>query len=212
MRYTTRDGITLEVGRVDRRRLDALNVPAPTPPVRAVETWGGVVEHVPVEDDPVYQRELYRWQVHTFRAQLRVLATALTVDFTAAQQAQLAALAALEIADGDPVADYMRFMLSPHDQRMIIAEIFYQSTVSVRGISEALQLHNYTWRDRPVFDWPVNYTPGKRCDLGLQMHSALRSNLTWAQFCALSGPEQSELVAFWILEDRLAWLGAANAN
>jgi len=160
----------------------------------------------------VYQAVLYRFRVTMFRAQMRVIASAIHAAFTPTQREKLAALNAIGISTGDLHADYLRFGMCAADQNAVIAEIFYQSTVTGRGINEALQRLNYTWRNKPVLDWAVGYTHGTRGDLGVQMRAALRSNLTWAQFCALPGTEQSDLVVFWILEDRLAWLGESNAN
>jgi len=211
MRYVTRDGIVLEIGRVERRRLDAVNLPAPIPPTRNVETWGGLVEQMPVYDDPGYQTALYEWRVNIWREQIGVIAAALDYELTAEKQSELDALRALGIGNGS-VADYLRFMVSEVDQAAIVELVLYQSTVTPRGIAEAEQRLDYTWRGKPVGTWAVGYTYGKRGSLGVDMRAALRSGLTWTQFCELPGPEQSALVAFWILEERLSWLADNNAN
>ena len=211
VRYTTRDGITLEVGRVERRLLDAVALPPPTPPTRAVEAWGGIVEHVRNYDDPGYRRTLHRWRVTIWRAQLHILAAALTFTLPESSRVALDALRAIGMGDGTD-ADYLRFCVCEADQDALVELVLYHSTVTTRGVDEAAQRLGYTWRDKPVLTWAVGYTHGQRGQLGVDMRAAVRSHLSWLEFCDLPGPEQSALVAFWMLEERLNWLAEHNAN
>jgi len=205
MRYVTRAGVVLEIGRVDRRALDALHVPEPTPPTRPVETWGGVVENVPDRQNSAYQQVLYEWRVTVWRTQLRAIAPALTVALDAAQRQHLDALRAIGLGDGTP-SDFLRLLVDTPDQAAIVEAVYYQSTVTARGIAEAAERLAYTWRGRPLQTWAVGYTHGQRGALAVDMQAAFRSGLTWTQFCDLDGPTQSAHVAFWNLEDKLNWL------
>jgi hypothetical protein len=203
MEYVTRAGIPISVGRVDRRLLDAIVLPEPQPPVRQVETWGGVTESVPVYTDPAYERAMQGWHSRLWRESLDVIALALS--FTIPENNDLAALAAIGLARGTP-ADYLRLSICAADQIALVAAVYYQSTVTQRGIAEAAQRFNYTWRDKPLEAWTIGYSYGKRGALAVDYRAAVRSGMTWPQFCALPGPEQSTCVAFWMLEDRLNWL------
>ena len=205
MEYTTRDEIRLEVGRVERRLLDAVHIPEPVPPSRVVETWGGVEEEIPDYKDKTYRRRLHDWHAKVWRARLHTISGALTFELNAEQRAELEAIRAIGLGDGTDT-DYLRFMLSEYDQSMLVEIILYQSTVTPRGINEAVNRLDYTWRDKPVLVWAASYTPGRRGELGVDMRAAFRSGLTWEHFCAMPGPEQSQHVAFWMLEDKLMWL------
>ena len=203
MRYTTRAGLVLDIGRIDRRLLDALAVPEPQPPTRPVETWGGLVEQVPVYADPSYRRAIQKWRTTVWRKKLKVISTALSFDLPANND--MAALQAIGLAQNTH-ADYLRLNVCAADQVSIVDEIYYQSTVTARGIAEAAERFNYTWRDKPLEAWAVGYSPGKRGILAVDYRASMRSGMTWPQFCELTGPEQSAIVAFWNLEDRLSWL------
>ena len=203
MEYITRDGLRIEVGRVNRRLLDAIAIPEPQPPLRDVETWGGLVERVPVYDDAGYKRQLQQWRTQTWRANLNVITPGLT--FTIPDRAELDALQSIGLGTGTP-ADHLRFRVGAYDQERLVALIYYLSTVTVQGIREAEQRFAYKWRDKPLSAWTVGLSYGQRGPLAVDYRAAIRAGMSWAQFCALSGPEQSELVAFWSLEDRLNWL------
>lgn len=211
MEYVTRDGVILTVGRVDRRRLDAAYIPAPVPPTRIVEAWGGIKEELPDWKNRDYQKRLHDWRVTLWRDHLRIIADALAFTLNAEQQVPLEAVRAIGLGDGTN-ADYLRFCVSEHDQTQIVELLLYLSTVTERGVREATARLDYTWRGKPLDNWNVGYTHGKRGSLAVDMRAAIRSGLTWGQFCELTGPEQSTLVAFWGLEDRLHWLAENNAN
>jgi hypothetical protein len=171
-----------------------------------------VVEQVPVYDEPGYRTALRQWRGAIWRAQLDIIADGLTFTLSDAVQAELAAVRAIGMRCDGTDRDYLRFCVGKADQIALVEAVYYASTVTPQGIAEAAQRLDYTWRGKPVTAWAVGYTHGKRGDLGVDMRAALRSHLTWAQFCALPGPEQSTLVAFWLLEERLSWLAENNAN
>lgn len=205
MRYVTRDGVEIEVGRVDRRRLDRISLPEPAPPTHSVETWGGIVEQVPDYNNASYIRSFHKWRTNTLRENLKVIIDALEFAIPDSFLEEQKALNAIGIGDGTK-ADYLRHGINERDQVNIIALVHYQSTVTVRGVVEAEKSLNYTWRGKPLSSWSIGYSYGKRGQLGVDIHTALRSGLRWSEFCELSGQEQSQLVAFWNLEDSLQWL------
>jgi hypothetical protein len=169
-----------------------------------------VVEEIPDYKNAEYQQALYNWRVQIWREQLRAIAAAITFSLTSEARQKLEALQAIGMGTGTD-ADFLRFCVCEADQAAIVEAVYYQSTVTQRGIAEAEERLNYTWRDKPLSIWTVGYTYGKRGALAVDMRAAFRSGLTWQQFCALSGQEQSLLVAFWSLEERLNWL-SSNGN
>jgi len=203
MQFVTRDGLHIEVGRVRRELLDNLNIPEPVPPLRDVETWGGVVEKVPVLDDLHYLRSLRLWRTRLWKDSFSIIAQALT--YTVPEGIDLDGLREIGLGIGAP-ADYLRYGTCAIEQNQLIELVYYHSTVTQRGISEAEARFGYTWRDQPLSAWSVGYSHGKRGDIAVDFRAALRSGMAWAQFCELTGQKQSEYVAFWNLEDRLVWL------
>jgi len=211
MEYVTRDGVRIEVGRVLRRFLDAIHIPAPVPPSRVVETWGGLAEDVPDYQDAGYQAQLFEYRLAMWRAHLDIIVDVVNFQLPEAQCERLAALQAIGVGDGTPKS-YLRYGLAQDDQNAIVALVLYQSTVTQRGIDEAAARFAYKWRGKPLLTWYVPSSHGERGQLALEWRAAIRSGLTWAQFCTLPGPEQSQHVAFWLLEDKLAYLLQSQAN
>jgi len=205
MEYTARDGVVITVGRVDRRQLDAVYLPQPQPPLREVETWGGITEKIPVYDDPVYAASLFQWRLRIWREQLAIIAAAVELPddtriagVTEALRHVWPRLSAKQV--------YLEQVLDNDDRARIVEEILYRSTVTVRGVTEATERFGYTWRDKPLLTWHAAVSHGARGQLGVEWRAAIRSGLTWTQFCALDGREQSAHVAFWMLEDKLHYL------
>jgi hypothetical protein len=171
--------------------------------MRNVETCGGVIEQVPVYDDPAYTRALRQWRINVWRDSLSVIAGGLNFDIP--EHANLEALKQIGMGNATR-ADYLRFNVVSSDQEALVEAVYYLSTVTAQGIREAEARFGYTWRDKPLSAWTVGYSYGKRGALAVDYRAAMRSRLPWPEFCALTGPEQSEIVAFWNLEDRLNWL------
>jgi len=209
MELVTQTGATIKIGRVERRALDALDVPRPQPPLRIVETWGEITEQVPVLDDVDYQQRLGDWRQRIFLEQWQLIVPAL--EISGIDMAEAVALHAAGIGDGSP-SDALHYTLTYAEQKHIIAAVYYQSTVTARGIIEAEARFGYTWHGQPLSSWSVGYTPGARGQLAADWRAAFRSQLSWSEFCAIPGPEQSAHVAFWALEDRLAYLVGTYGN
>ncbi len=205
MNFVTREGHALQLERVDRRLLDALVLPAPQPPTRQVETWGGLLEAAPIHDDPDYQAQLFQHKLKLYNAQLNILAGGVTLP--PVLQQQFAALQAVIPARGLPAAVVaLRYILNVPDRTAVVEELLYLSTVTIRGIQEAQARLNYSWRGKPLRMWGVGASPGRRGQLAIDFTAAVRSGLTWSQFCQLPGAEQSLHVAYWDAENRLNYL------
>jgi hypothetical protein len=206
MRYTTRDGVAIEVGRVDRRCLDAIALPEPVPPTRKVETWGGEFEDVPVFDDPAYKAALLEYQLKLCREQTTVIAGGIAIENIEEARAAVVAIQEIFGAQPDIKTAYLRYCANDYDRAFIVGLVLYQSTVTNRGIAEACTRFAYKWHEKPLEAWGVPKSYGERGKLAVEWRAANRSGLTWEQFCALSGQEQSAHVAFWMLEDKLSYL------
>jgi len=206
MEYTTRDGIRLEVGRVERRLLDAVHIPEPVPPSRVVETWGGVEEEIPDRADPGYRIRLFDYHLHLGRELLDVLAQGLTIIDTDLARGRVAALEQVIGIQADLTTALLRYGITDAERAQVVELLLYQSTVTQRGIDEAAERFSYKWRGKPLMIWHVPGSHGERGKLGVEWKAANRSRIPWSQFCDLPGPEQSQHVAFWMLEDKLAYL------
>jgi len=205
MQYTTRGGWSAELSRIDRRDLDALVVAAPSPPLRTVESWGGVVEQLPIYDDPKYQAQLLAHKINLQHSQTLIIAGGLQLP--AAKRLEAETLRKIVPSrDLTVEAVALRYLLQDDDRNAIIAHILYLSTVTDRGIKEAITRFNYSWRDKPLDTFGVGMSHGRRGQLAVDFRAAVRSGLTWSQFCDLPGYEQSMHVAYWLLEDRLNYL------
>jgi len=210
MRYTTRAGVRLEVGRVDRRRLDEIYIPEPVPPTRTTESWGGVKEEIPDLNAPGYRVQLLDYHLRLARELLDVLAAGVTVlDVDVAQQ-KVAALETVVGKQPDLNSGFLRYGVTDAERAEIVELVLYQSTVTQRGMEEATARFAYKWRGKALQTWYIPLSHGERGRLAVEWRAAQRSGLTWSQFCDMSGQEQSQHVAFWMLEDRLSYLLQAN--
>lgn len=210
MIYRTATGYMLEVGRVDRRRLDRFVAenPAPEPPVRQVTAFGGVVEEVPVLDDPSYQLELYRYYVKAGHAEREILAEAITVDREDDAMRDLGDLHEIGLAPDITRAAMLEYVVLVNDDDMarVIDEIIYQSTVTERGIQEAAEAYGAMWGTHPVLAYKPKPSRGSYRPLFEHRRAAIASGYKWDEFCALSGAEQSEVVAYYRIDTYLTAL------
>lgn len=179
----------------------------PAPPTEKVRAFGDVEEEVPVWDDPEYQEALsdYYWQVG--HDQVGLIAAAVEISGAEAYAEELAELEMTGLHTGDDKADLLRYiLLDDRDVAGVVEAVFYNSTVTERGIQEATELYAVTWQGRPVQAWRVPRTPG-RYGLVFEARRAARyGGYEWRDFCTLTGPEQSAEVAFYRLEGKLQWL------
>ena len=117
-------------------------------------------------------------------------------------------LRAIGLAEGDGHASWLRHIVLASDEDLanVVELVFYHSTVTVRGIEEAMRAYNVTWMGQPVSAWHVPRVPGRYSQQFEDRKVARHNHYTWREFSALPGPEQSAEVALYRLSTRLEWL------
>lgn len=215
MRYITSRAVILQIGAIERRAIDAFvqNHCPPKPPTKTVTVFGGTEE---VDDfgDEDYQRSLFAYYIGLFVDQFDLLEPAIEIEgewwnderFTELREAGAISTTLPPIRQKH---EYLQFVaLSEDDMQAIVEEVFYQSTVTQRGIDEAESLFNVTWFDKSVYAWAVKSTPGKFSQIFEDRNAAMMAHYKWREFCELPGPEQSAIVAHHRLKLRLEHLAS----
>jgi len=209
--YITRGGIRLTLGRIPRGIIDgftAHNRP-PQPPKRPPDgdVWGGVDDEDWIEDvsDPAYLAALQKYHVGLFNRQVSLIADAIQVDVC---ETELSELYKLGMPKTNAKLDYLRFIAlgAVQDMAEVTVLVLYNSTVTQRGIDEAIPMFEMDWRGLPVAEWHVDNAPARYNLVFESRIAARKANLTWEQFCEMTGPQQSVEVAVTRLENRLQWL------
>jgi len=207
VRHETRTGYTLEIREIDRERIDAFQMhsPPPEPPVEEVEAFGGEIEKVERPNDPDYQAALGMWKLHMFIEELSLVADA--VRIVAEPPGEREAVADLLGREPDTEA-LLRFsvFVDDADRQRVIEDILYLSTVTRRGIEEAAWRFGVKWSGKPVLEYDLGRSPAKFLQRYADWSAAVACNYTWEQFCRLSGPKQSEIVAWWMTNNALTFL------
>lgn len=206
--YTTLEGYRLQLGSVDRRRLDRIRLKRgePDPPTRTVEIWGGE-EEVPIYDDAGYQGDRVEYHLWLASEEAGVMADAITIlNEDTIDWSELGELDGLGLVIPNEKVGFLLYLVNDNDKSNVIEQILYNSTVTVRGIAEAERTYAITWYDQSVYAWRIPGTPGRVGDLFEARQAAQFSHLSWGEFCDLSGPEQSAVWAFHRLSRRLEWL------
>lgn len=208
MDITTSYGVRLKVGRIPRKELDAfiLAHPLPKAPVKKVTIWGGEDE---IEDtnDPDYRREVLAYHLKLAHEQMPFLAQAIDIVTDWENDPRYIELTETEACQAQDKADYLRFVaMNEDDLENVVDEIFYQSTVTERGVDEASRIFNVTWYGQPIEAWRLPSTPGKLGRFFEDREAARFVYLSWDEFCLLSGAEQSAAVAHRRLSMRLDYL------
>ena len=204
MEYTTTTGITLQLGRIPRARIDqfaGMHQP-PEPPTVAVKTWVDDTEDVPNYKDPGYLEAINGYYVSTRLDQLELVADAIDIvsDHGVMDEIELLGLAR------NKVSVLAVAITNPSELQEIVDGVFYSSTVTMRGIVEAAQRFGVKWNGKPVN--PLAIPKGAAVASGAygdQMASRWYG-YTWDNFCKLPGPAQSEVVALCRLDSMLGVL------
>lgn len=197
----TKSGYRLEIGRVSKQAADALlGFAPPEPPTRKVTVWGGVEEEIPDPAQPEYQKQLQEFYAGLKVAQWELLHQAVKVLDNIPHQ-ELRELWEVGLEDA------LRYIVlsDPEDTATVVNEILYQATVTQRGIEEAQAKFGVTWRDVSLDKWGIPKLPCTYSQAFLERKAAKYSLLSYAEFCQLSGPEQSEYVAFFLLDSKLEY-------
>lgn len=214
MDYTTSRGVLLRIGRLPRRALDdfAAAHPPPIPPTVERDAFGGK-EQVEDTKDPGYQRELFAYHLKLGYDQMEMLLPAIEVEGSWSYDNKFIELYEAGAIDvSSPVrakVSYLVFVaLSDDDMQTLVEEIFYQSTTTERGIEEAERLFNVTWFGQDIYAWRVKSTPGQFSHFFEDREAANFAHYTWTDFCELTGPQQSAIVAHYRLRQRLEHLAS----
>lgn len=207
---TLASGVALKIERVDRRELDkfAAVYPAPRPPTRPMEVWGGATELVEDENDPDYVRAAVAYRVRLTKLQFDLLASAMTIlDYDWQQDDALQELVEMGIATLTK-RDYLAFVAlgDQADLRRATDEVLYLSTVTERGIEEAEHSYDVSWYGQALSKFKIKTTAGRYSRMFEERKAAQYSHYSWDAFCDLPGCEQSAIVAFYRLDTRLAYL------
>jgi len=208
--YTTETGVELRIGRIPRQSIDRFVAEhrPPEPPMITVETWAGDVEEMPDHDAPEYQRAMGQYWLRMGKEHVALIADAVTVlsDTRLSELAELREVG-LVTAESDSVADFLRYIVSDADTKEIVGVVLYNSTVTDRGLLEASVRFNVSWRGKRVSALSVlGDSPGRYGPEFEARRAAQFCGLPWRHFCKLGGPAQSSVVAFFRLNNSLAWL------
>jgi len=209
MLYTTRGGVRLEIGRIPRRLIDefARAHPMPEPPMKQVEApvFGDIKEEAPDTHDPEYLLELRRYYTEVGYAQIDLIIDGVTILDEVGTPDELEFLG----LDGDK-GELLRSLIlaNQEDLSAVVAGVFYESTVTQRGVDEAARMFGVSWYGNPVDPNKGPKTPAMYLSPFGDRKAARDAGYTWSEFIELSGPEQSAIVAFHRLDNRLAWLMA----
>lgn len=210
MLKTLESGLKISVNRIDRREIDKFATvnPKPEPPTRTVTVWGGLEEQVPIYDDPEYVAAVNAYYMRIGRDQYPLICRGLSL--------------VEKMRDGpDPILSELFPNYTP--EQLIIYEnatsneiadltgrVFYLSTVTDQGIGEAEALFNARWDGKPVSAYKLPGDPVKVAQVYRDRVAATAAGYKWAEFCDLPGPEQSEIVAFYLIQNYLTWLQQQN--
>lgn len=205
----TSQGVTLEIGRLPRAVLDdfAIAHPVPQPPTRELEVFGGVIEHVEDPDAPEYKVALVEYYTTVASAQLRVFEPAIKAPVGWWNDTKFLALHRSGIISELTLTNFLYHVaLNDDDLKEVVQTIFYKSTTTETAIYEAAQAFNVTWHKQPVEAWRIQKTPGGYSRLMEDREAARFAMHTWQSFAALTGTEQSAIVAHYRQMMRLEYL------
>jgi hypothetical protein len=206
--YTTVDGIELLINRVHRAAIDKFLAahPEPEPPSVKVEIWGGVEEDVPDYKDEAYQRRVSTHRLLLGNDQISLIAPAIKV-VGEVKPIDRALLILLDIETVDEHVTLRYGVLADlSDLEHVVEWVLYNSTVTALGVKEAQDAMNVLWMDREVTAYRPPSVPARFSALFRDRKAAQFCGYSWSSFCELTGPEQSECVAFHLLSQTLEYL------
>jgi hypothetical protein len=210
----TSNGYLLKVGRVDRRDIDRFygDNPPPDPPTKTaadlgIEVFGGFEEDelVPIWDDPEYKEQMHLHNLTFWNARLDLVAPALEVVAGMAKPNVEELKDLTELGFELDHANVLRLVVFKEEADAVIAisAVLYNSTVTLMGIREAAKRYAVTWQGKPVItDVPETSPLSSAREFG-DRRAAAYCHIPWPEFCELTGPEQSAVVAFHRMDVRI---------
>lgn len=204
-------------GAVHRSLLDAyaLHDPVPQPPQIEVKILGGVTELEDDFDDPEFQSAMFKYQLRLAVQEFDLLAQAVEIiepdPISTHPQYQDMMELGLDVSTKTGFLRYIA-LAEQHDMVMVMGEVQYLSTVTMRGILEAQRMFNVSKRGVPL---EQHRNPTGTVQVSAVYHAraaAIHGHYNWTEFCNLSGPEQSAIVAQYDIENKLQWLDSQESN
>lgn len=191
--FRTVGGSLVKCDRVDRRLIDSIWTanPPPQPPVIKVEVWGGV------EEMPDYNDEEYEFRMGIYRLQIEHDIFSAFADVTEfdASETDLAAYATLKIFE--QIELFRDVILGDdEDRKCYLDTCLYLSTVTEIAILDAIKRFGVTYLGKAIHKLALPGSYAERMQVFEDWQAAKYGNISWQRFCELSGPEQSEYVAF----------------
>jgi len=210
-------GTCLGIGRVPRQRLDKFIAehPEPDPPLKKVvdlgiEVWGDPDERIPDHDNAEYLVAREVWN-RTFSLEMvDLIASTITVpiETEAAALLELEEMRALKLIESGGAMPSLLALLDERDQKEIVEQIFYNSTVTIRGLVEAAKAYNVRWDKKKVPVAGRLRGPAQASSIFEARLVATWVYLKWPEFCELTGAEQSAHVALYRYKNKLSELAA----
>ena len=210
-------GTCLILGRVPRSQIDGFLAenPEPEAPMKraeelGVKIWALPDEKLPDRKDPTYVAELIKWRQDFSRKMFSLLGEAITVpldDYMRAGKEFVELRRSGVAVEGytEKASVLLSSVLGADVDFDAVCELVqYNSTVTLRGLVEAAKAYNVRIRGRKV---PVAVLgeSGKATANGVYSDrvAAQWARYRWADFCELTGPEQSAEVALFRISRRL---------
>jgi len=212
--FKTRSGALLRLQRVHRSVFDqyGVSLPPPEPPTDTVTILGGATEEVPNYNDQAYQRELLAYNINIGQLEFNSVVRGVTMVTPASWQADEAFQEWLLVTSYQSritsVNDYLKYwaLADDHDLVYVSQAVRYLSTVTERGIDEAMQAFNITWLGVPLQDHPDRKGHVEASMYYASRVAARAMGYHWENFCELSGIDQSAVVAQFYAENKLELL------
>ena len=208
--FITVDGTELLISRIHRTAIDKLVAvrPAPEPPTRKVEIFGGLEEDVPIWNDEVYQSQLRNYRLALGQDELQLIYPAVKVvgEGPGPVPDLLALFDKAELTDFEKLQ--LVVLANHNDLEQVVDLVFYLSTVTPRGLQEAHDSFGVTWYDKPVMAYKIPGSPAMYNQLYRDRQAAQLNGYNWHSFCEMTGPQQSEVVSFHMLSQTLEYFQA----
>ena len=206
--YQTTTGYQIGIGRLPRSVVDSFLVahPEPQPPKKQIETWDGSIEELPDFSDPSYLLEMNWYYVNVVKEQIDLIVPSVSI------QERPSTSDLDEMRDAGIVSserDELRYLVlsNENDAVTAVSIVWYNSTVTQQGIEEAAERLAVEWMGRNVLNWASPPDTGMSASSHYRdKMSALYAGYKWNEFCNLYGWEQSEIVALYLIKDRVEWL------
>ena len=198
----TANGDRVRLVRIPREVLDAvdLDIPEPEPPHVMKEDVFGHMTKVYRYDDPDYQIALRQYKHDLLVSKEERIAQGIILENVTMRTVSLAEFLNASLLETIAVL----FLNKGID---IVEEVLYLSTVTQRGIDEAVSRFNPTWNNLAFDKWSITSKVPISGTTYWEHHQAARfCGYTWEQFCALSGYRMSECVALMRIEHKMMHL------